>query len=72
MSRHDSHGCQGSQPAEMRWEMGVSQNYGYLIGGPHNKDHSILGSILGAPYFGKPPKKLARLKGLRVKGLGSG
>ena len=27
-------------------DMGVSQNYGYLFGGPHNKDYSILGSIL--------------------------
>ena len=35
--------------------MGVSQNYGYLFGGPNNKDYSILGSILGSPYFGKLP-----------------
>ena len=28
------------------------QNWGYLIGGPHNKDHSILGSILGSPILG--------------------
>ena len=34
-------------------QMGVSQNYGYLFGGPHNKDYSILGSILGSPYCGK-------------------
>ena len=33
--------------------MGVSQNWRYLFGGPHNKDYSILGSILGFPYFGK-------------------
>ena len=33
----------------------VSQNYGYHFGGPHNKDHSILGSILGCPYLGKVP-----------------
>ena len=33
--------------------MGVSQNYGYLFGGPHNKDYSIFGSMLGFPYFGK-------------------
>ena len=24
---------------------------GTLIGGPHNKDYSILGSILGSPLF---------------------
>ena len=35
--------------------MGISQNYGYHFGGPHNKDYSILGSILGSPYFGKLP-----------------
>ena len=35
--------------------MGVSQNYGYLVGGPYNKDYSILGSILGYPDFGKLP-----------------
>ena len=28
---------------------------GYYFGGPHNKDYSILGSILGFPYFGKVP-----------------
>ena len=33
--------------------MRVSQNRGYHFGGPNNKDYSILGSILGSPYFGK-------------------
>ena len=33
----------------------VSQKQGYLFGDPHNKDHSILGSILGSPYLGKVP-----------------
>ena len=28
---------------------------GPLFRGPHNKDYSILGSILGSPYFGKLP-----------------
>ena len=27
----------------------------YLFGVPYNKDYSILGSILGSPYFGKLP-----------------
>ena len=36
-------------------DMGVSQNSGYFFGGPHSKDYSILGSILGSPYFGKQP-----------------
>ena len=33
----------------------VSPNKGYHFGGPDNKDCSILGSILGSPYFGKLP-----------------
>ena len=33
----------------------VSQNKGYLFGGPYNKDYSILGSILGYLNFGKLP-----------------
>ena len=33
----------------------VAYNQGYLFGGPHNKDHSLLGSILGSPYFGNLP-----------------
>ena len=35
--------------------MRVSQNWGYLSEGPYNRDYSILGSILGSPYFGKIP-----------------
>ena len=36
--------------------MGVSQNYGYLFVGPHNKDYSFFwGLYLGSPYFGKVP-----------------
>ena len=38
--------------------MRVSKNYGYLVGCPHNKDYSILGSILGSPYLGKLPYSL--------------
>ena len=33
--------------------MGVSQHSGYHFRGPNNKDCTILGSILGSPYFGK-------------------
>ena len=40
--------------------MGVSQNWGYRFGGPHNKDYSILGSILGSPYFGKVQYKVVQ------------
>ena len=28
---------------------------GTFVGGPYNKDYSILVSILGSPYFGKLP-----------------
>ena len=31
--------------------MVVSQNYGYVFGGPQNKDSSILGSKLGFPHL---------------------
>ena len=41
--------------------MGVSQTWGYLIGGPHNKDYRILGSTWGSPYFGKLPYKDHRI-----------
>ena len=35
--------------------LGVSQNQGYLVGAPYNKDYSILGSTLGSLYVGKLP-----------------
>ena len=38
---------------------------GTLFWNPHNKDYSILGSILGTPYFGKLPFRVHDL-GLRV------
>ena len=38
--------------------MGVSHNQGCHFGGP-SKDCSILGSIVGPPYLGKLPYKLA-------------
>ena len=33
----------------------VPENSGYHFWGPHNKDYSISGSILGSPHFGKLP-----------------
>ena len=42
--------------------MVVSQNYGYPFGCPQNKDYSILGSILGFPYFGKRPNLISEPK----------
>ena len=48
---------------------GFPKTRGTIWGGPHNKDYSILGSILGStlgsPYFGKLPYKD---RGFRVKG----
>ena len=38
--------------------MGVSQNYGYLFGGPNIKDHSVLRSTLGSLYFGELPSTM--------------
>ena len=35
--------------------MGFPKIRGTLFGGLNNKDYSILGSILGSPYFGKLP-----------------
>ena len=46
----------GSQGPEFLENLfGGFQNWGYLIGGPHNKDCNILWSVLGSPYFGKLP-----------------
>ena len=46
--------------------VGVSQNQGYHFGGPYNKDYSILGSILGSPYFGKLPCRISDSEGRSV------
>ena len=37
---------------------GALPKLGNLVGRPHNKDYSILRSILGSPYFGKQPHPL--------------
>ena len=39
----------------------ISQNGGYLVGGPDNKDYSTFGSILGYLNFGKLPSWTARI-----------
>ena len=36
-------------------KLGGGGGGGTLLGVPHNKDYSILGSILGSPYFEKLP-----------------
>ena len=53
--------------------MRVSENLGYLFGGPHTWDYSILGSILGFPYLRKLPNCFLRasvkILGFRLQGL---
>ena len=39
---------------QVKWWLKIYMS-GFLIGGPHNKDYSVLGSILGSPNFGKLP-----------------
>ena len=39
-------------------DLGGFPKLGVPFGGPNDKDYSILGSILGSPYFGKLPFKL--------------
>ena len=46
--------------------IGVSQNLGYHFRGPHIKDYSILGSILGSPYLGKLPYFLANQMAVKM------
>ena len=41
--------------SSFRENLEVSQNLGYLFGGPHHKDYSILGSTSGSSYLGKLP-----------------
>ena len=42
--------------------MGVSQNWGYCLGGPYNQDDSIGVSLLGSPYLGKLPNMNAPMR----------
>ena len=37
------------------WGAGVSENQGSFLWGPHTKEHSVWGFILGSPYIGKVP-----------------
>ena len=50
INRHPLNPCFSSQ---FTW--GFTKIRGTLFRGPYNKDYSILGSILGFPYFGKLP-----------------
>ena len=51
-------GDTGAACAKLRGCKGHAYLY---FGGLHDKDYSILGSLLGSPYFGKLLKKLARI-----------
>ena len=58
-------------PIVNRALMGVSQNRGNpFFGGPYNKDYSILGSILGSPYFGKLPYTYSKFPVVPITGWG--
>ena len=37
------------------WGLGFPKIRATFFGGPHIRDYSVLGSILGSPYFGKLP-----------------
>ena len=41
---------------------------GVPFGGPYDKDYTILGSILGSPYFGKLPNPQLRIGFFRGSG----
>ena len=43
--------------------MGCFQGLGVPFGGPHDKDYSMSGSILGSPYFGKLRLEYCQQKG---------
>ena len=45
----------GSSAATLNSKWGFPRIRGNFLGGTHNKDYSILRSILGSPYFGKLP-----------------
>ena len=44
--------------------LGFPKFRGTILGGPHNKDHSISESILGSPYLGELPFNCCRECGL--------
>ena len=57
---HGENGYRSDTDTEICY-MRVFQNYGYLFGDPHKKDHcTYLGVYIGAPYLGKLPHILAR------------
>ena len=60
VSKRDLHQLLTSHPGAPPTTHSKRTHVGFLtlgvpFGGPNNKDYSILGSILGSPYFGKLP-----------------
>ena len=51
-----SYGCICPSADRKKWGF---RKLGYHFGGPHNKDYSILGSILGSPHLWKLPNPYA-------------
>ena len=54
----------GSGLLSTRFKWGFPKIRGTILGGYYNKDYSILGSILGSPYFGKLPNGVSGFQGL--------
>ena len=46
---------------QIRRKTGGGPKMGYLLGGPHNEDYKVLGSILGTPYLRKLPIPLKNI-----------
>ena len=46
--------------ASSSWGLGVSQNQEYHVGGPKNKDYSVLEPIWRSPYVGRLPLEVSQ------------
>ena len=42
---------------------------GTFLRGPYAKDHNMLGTTLGSPYFGKLPCRVWSLEGRDIRGV---
>ena len=51
--------------------MGLSHKYGYIFGGPYNKDYRILGSVLGNPPLlnNRESNRDPNIKAFKGKGI---
>ena len=59
--------CRTPNLGLMIWEFPKIR--GTMLGSPYNKDYSILGSIMGSPYFGKLPCRAKAVKDSGFKSL---